>query len=117
MEPKIHLLPCPFCGAEPEMNPQANAGFYVDCINLECPVYGVETRSYNTPEDAAAKWNTRNTFVLSQEAVAIIRTISLNTGKTAVELIDALADMQQGSFERLKEFGINFPQWIKNRLT
>lgn len=54
------LQPCPFCAAVPETAcAQPDAGFYVCCDNPACPVWLVETRSYNTAEQAAAAWNTR----------------------------------------------------------
>jgi hypothetical protein len=51
-------LPCPFCGELPDVNAQTNAGFYVDCPNPDCTVT-VQTSSWNTEEDALAKWNKR----------------------------------------------------------
>lgn len=62
MTEEIQLLPCPFCGGEAELIQDFNhpsrpaaIAWQVDCV--EC---WIETLYHNTPEEAAAFWNTRH---------------------------------------------------------
>ena len=57
----IYFLPCPFCGAEPVMQPWHGGGpnkVHVGCQNDECPISpGV---CGETPSEARDDWNTRD---------------------------------------------------------
>jgi hypothetical protein len=63
------LLPCPFCGTVPELQPALHHGFFVGCENPQCPVSPETTFDAETPEQAAERWNTRpQSIVLPQAA-------------------------------------------------
>ena len=55
----IELLECPFCGEVPELLPGLHRGFSVECENPHCAVSPETRRTCDTPEQAAALWNTR----------------------------------------------------------
>jgi hypothetical protein len=57
------LLPCPFCGTAPELQPGMRHGFFVSCENPHCPVSPETTFDAETPEQAAERWNTRPTLL------------------------------------------------------
>jgi hypothetical protein len=59
--PMPELLPCPFCGAVPEMQPAHAHGFFVSCENPACPIAPETTHNTDTPEQAAERWNQRVT--------------------------------------------------------
>lgn len=50
------LLPCPFCGEEPNYDLVPDERFMVECLNTNC--VGPAT-SWRTPKDAIAAWNRR----------------------------------------------------------
>jgi hypothetical protein len=59
--PMPELLPCPFCGAVPELLPSHNHGFIVSCEHLHCPINPELTFSADTEDQAAERWNQRAT--------------------------------------------------------
>jgi hypothetical protein len=61
------LLPCPFCGVTPEIQPAHRHGFFVSCENKDCPQQPENTFDAETPEQAAERWNTRP-IILPQAA-------------------------------------------------
>lgn len=57
----INLKPCPFCGGRAKMKEITSSYgtfYYVRCDNSDCWMY-VTTCNRDTPEEAAARWNTR----------------------------------------------------------
>ena len=57
----MKLLPCPFCGKEPEIDKYKIQGVMhwdVSCMNDNCLVL-VETDSFESEEDAMKAWNKR----------------------------------------------------------
>ena len=53
------LLPCPFCGGEAEVRQHCHFDYYSpQCKNWHCVAYGTDA-VHDTPEEAAAAWNTR----------------------------------------------------------
>ena len=57
----MKLLPCPFCGKEPEIDQYKIQGvmlWNVACMNDDCLVE-VETEDFESEEDAIKAWNKR----------------------------------------------------------
>lgn len=57
----MKLLPCPFCGKEPEIDQDEIRGIMhwnVGCMNDDCLV-DVETIDFESKEDAVKVWNQR----------------------------------------------------------
>ena len=55
------LLPCPFCGKEPEIDNykiQSIIYWNVSCMNDHCLVH-VETADFESEEEAIGAWNKR----------------------------------------------------------
>ena len=55
------LLPCPFCGKEPEIDRYKIKGIMhwnVSCMNDHCLVH-VETDDFESEEEAIGAWNKR----------------------------------------------------------
>jgi hypothetical protein len=55
------LLPCPFCGVVPELQPAHTHGFFVGCESPGCPVQPENTHNADTEAQAAERWNQRAT--------------------------------------------------------
>jgi hypothetical protein len=61
LETRPDTVPCPYCGAEPEvrMGDEYCAGRYqIKCTNKDCPAWLVVVYG-KTEDEAYAKWNTR----------------------------------------------------------
>jgi hypothetical protein len=58
----VHLLPCPFCGAQPEITPRLFEQYTVGCSRYACPATYVYTQGF-TQQQAIDKWNTRATML------------------------------------------------------
>ena len=57
----MQLLPCPFCGKEPEIDKYKVRDVMVwdiGCMNDDCDVH-VETDIFESEEEAIIAWNTR----------------------------------------------------------
>lgn len=69
MSDTYDVLPCPFCGNEPEfyMNKQ-----YSDCFIVECDNCGVKFTSEYGYDFAVKQWNTRHTTGEKKEPFAYI---------------------------------------------
>lgn len=57
---KVDLLPCPFCGSDPDIYGYRRHGswYRIHCAGDGCPMRPV-TYSYRALEQAAAAWNHR----------------------------------------------------------
>lgn len=58
---KIRLMPCPFCGAEPELKAHEGNLYSVRCMNQECNVL-VHTLPDKSKTEAIRAWNKRRTL-------------------------------------------------------
>lgn len=54
---EIDLLPCPFCGRKAEFVMGEN--YRENSEWIKCYSCGVETKCFDTPEEAAEAWNRR----------------------------------------------------------
>jgi Lar family restriction alleviation protein len=57
----IKLLPCPFCGKQPEFDNYKIHGvinWNISCVNDDCSVH-VETDDFELKEEAINAWNKR----------------------------------------------------------
>ena len=58
-KPMPDLLPCPWCGVTPELQPCLRHGFFITCENHHCPVEPQTLHDFETPQQAAEAWNNR----------------------------------------------------------